>query len=82
MSEGTIYKCDRCGVEKKKTNFWWIVSMTPEGFRIHPWEKLRDFVGGEWVHCCGHNCASILLANWMAKVHSAEKSVDAKQTDV
>lgn len=66
------FTCDQCGIEKGETNHWYIVVLPPlEGFNVYTWES-----GMPGKHVCGQNCASILLARWMATGKLDKPSVE------
>ena len=73
------YTCDQCGKEKGEINHWYGIRLqldhpgaVTHSFLIQKWQ----FTADEDSHVCGQNCASILLARWMAT-----GSLDAPKLD-
>lgn len=61
------FTCDQCGIEKGETNHWFILFAGANGFEMRPWpDRMEGAYKTSWRHICGQNCASILLARWMA----------------
>lgn len=59
--------CDQCGTEKKDTNHWFIIAPVAKMLSIVPLETISpNLISASTTLVCGQNCASILMAKWMA----------------
>lgn len=48
------YRCDVCATVKAETNHWWIVTNSPEGLTVSPFDT--DYRNDNDIDCCGAAC--------------------------
>ena len=76
------YQCDGCGVQRTNdANHWWLLdvyqgSLSPSDtprhkpyppfLKLQPWDEQKADEDDDVRHVCGQDCASQLIARWMA----------------
>ncbi len=57
MSKITIIQCDVCGVEKKESNHWWMLSYIEKKYMVKPL-YLQNTIFQDWkiLYLCSEQC--------------------------